>query len=63
MSTGFRPLSGYSFSNLTSRSFQLLHLGFRPLSGYSFSNNNEVNNKAVFLLGFRPLSGYSFSNF
>ena len=62
---GFRPLSGYSFSNL-----KVMYAigfcrasGFRPLSGYSFSNLISHRHSTLIQWNcFRPLSGYSFSN-
>ena len=40
ITTSFRPLSGYSFSNMTiNETNNKAVFSFRPLSGYSFSNS------------------------
>ena len=39
LSISFRPLSGFSFSNLGKSNFEINKTrSFRPLSGFSFSN-------------------------
>ena len=57
---GFRPLSGFSFSNVSSlKLFTEILECFRPLSGFSFSNAFEGDEETCDVLMFSSPIGVS----
>ena len=61
VSIGFRPLSGYSFSNTNLTNAVVKHdESFRPLSGFSFSNDLPEYDQKMNVMVFVPYRGFRF---